>query len=89
MGVSAERPYGRTRFTVSAALFLLGTMMALGAGPDVGGVDLVVVGAAVTLIGMLGLVVTGLLWAAHGPGALQENHGVHLARRHRHRVGRT
>lgn len=87
--VAGARPYGRTRFSLSAALFVLGTAMALGAGPGIVGVDLVAIGAAAMLIGMLGLVVTGLMWAAQGPGALQDNHGTHLARRQRHRVGRT
>lgn len=92
--------YSRASFTVSGALFLMGAVLALSAlgassqlyGVD--GVDLGLLGAGAMLVGMLGLVLTGLTWAARGPGAVRDSaardsYEAQLSRRHRHRLGRT
>lgn len=97
-----ERGYGRAAFTVSGALFVVGSVLALGAlgassdplSTQVYGVDLGVLGAGAMLVGMFGLVLTGLMWAARGPGAVRDSavrdgYEAQLSRRHRDRLGRT
>lgn len=55
---------------LSVALVVLGAVAVFGADPSATGLDLV--GGLVMSVGIAGLTLVGLVWAARGPGSVQQ-----------------
>lgn len=81
--------HSRISLALSGALFLVGAVLALRAQSAVYGVDVAMLGAGAMLAGLFGITLSSLIWAARGPGAVQDTYAGQVARRHRHRIGRT